>query len=115
MTQPNLFSAAGPPAVPGGPAADRYQLAYELVRLNPGCTSVELWERALTPQRAELGDEAELRRRLAGLLARHWVRHAAARACRVRGSEAATWYAVNAGWRMTAAAIRDGELGEAGA
>lgn len=75
-----------------GAAKAHATIALALVRRRPGCTFHELFvEVATDDERAALGSEVELMRRLGDLRRDGKVRNGDARACRVRGTGMMVW------------------------
>jgi len=67
-------------------------LVVNLVRAYPGMTACELWQLGSDPDRRELGELQEIRRRLTDADAALLVKQGPARKCRVRGSTQVTWW-----------------------
>jgi hypothetical protein len=80
--------------VESGRRAAHQRIVLEMVRRCPRRTAIELWAAATPPERAELKEPQEVRRRMTDLKAAGLVREAGQRRCEVRGTTQTTWEAV---------------------
>lgn len=90
---PSSSAIAAEQLTSSGRRARGCRLVLNILKRNPGCTAVELWDLATAAERSELREMQRVRQRLTDLLHAGLAMQGPQRACRVRGSTMVTWKA----------------------